>query len=1002
MWRKYNKTNQIKLNRFYIAMYVAVFMISLVAPLIVNTPKAYAGATTDQNEQHKRTQMAALKYCLENYLPQEIRTNVQNKVSEFNIFNSNEGKGPSVAVGYEIEGDGTKQCGELDGSVTDLGYSSKEQFFADIYRPCTAKQQLKDCALFTSKDEVIKKVNKFIEDRSLQKAEKMRRLMHTFENECATPDAGNPLESPGDNPNFIKINDSWFRWKSEIQAAATLPIGQDMNPAHLTCKKISEELKDLGAYTTSNEFYKRAVAEEQCIAEGRTSDLVQCIEEKLLAGVEVPPGPGEGDGSGGGEKTKVECDTISWNPLKWFLCPVILIAEKAVDALDKLITYMLTFPTKAYFDNNAGMQQAWSRFRNLSIGLLLIAGLVMVISQAIGTGPFDAYTIKRVMPRMLFAVVFISISWSVLRIMIEFTNIAGVGVRNLIETAFGSESFGNITFNNGSMSIGVLTGAGMGLSLGFMGILSLLGTALLGVLIAFVVLAMRQMVIIMLVILAPVAIACYILPNTEKVWKMWWDFFIRAIFAFPIISMFIAVGHAFAAISANSTTVEGGDAVLKDTIASLIAFAAYFGPYFALPYAFKLAGGAVAQIGGVVNDRSRGAFDRMKNYRKQKTAQNMSDWAHGDRFSSNNVLARGVNRVGIGAKSGWKGRFGMGERGEKARARIMQAGADATLASNKELEGFLNRDDDGAAVLGLSGGTSRGAREAAADLRRTWIANGTSEAEATARADRALAAASAMGVNRQNAGAAWTKMAQNKSRAIPSGDIETIQRGSQRLAGGNATAAQEMAWSQQFHSRGAGRVAEGGDWTSTEVQGHLDAAANARQAGNNALADHHTFEAQRATFMDGVKRTGVGSLTSGHSSATAMANQVIQEGLTSADPTRRLESATLLSELAGQLPGATGENRDNIAGALLAAGIDPNLVESAGKAPVAIGTNPDGSIIYQMQQQDAAVSIDQQLVRIVNAPIPGIPGGATGTVTTKDLDVIKRSWGSTPPGARTT
>ncbi len=625
-----------KLSNLNVGLVVMLTLIGMLSPLIVNTRKAYADDSlrASTQEQQNRTKARALVRCLETsdiYIPDD-------HVAKARLPNRD------VSVGHEIASDdGNMNCDQFfDEFKGMVGIKDNVDLANRIMKDGNSIYAIVDNNKREQlENEWISKLEEYANQRSpMIKSEELRRL-RTAIGVCA--DATNETVPNNNKDAYFEIDGDRFKYKEG--PSKWVALGHDYwdedGDGGERCGAIVERAMAVKAF--SQEADDIIAYEAQCITEG-AADINACIAQKVATQGHGDPGGGD-SGGGGGEKTKVDCDAISFNALKWFLCPVINMAEKAVDALDKLITYMLTFPTKAYFEDNDGLQQAWSRFRNLSIGLLLIAGLVMVISQAIGTGPFDAYTIKRVMPRMLFAVVFISISWSVLRIMIEFTNIAGVGVRNLIETSFGSESFGNITFNNGSMLIGNLTMAAMGLSLGFLGMLSLLGTALLGVLIAFVVLAMRQMVIVMLIVLAPVAIACYILPNTEKIWKMWWDFFIRAIFAFPIISMFIAVGHAFAAISANSTGLDSGsDIVLKDTIASLIAFAAYFGPYFALPYAFKLAGGAVAQIGGVVNDRSRGAFDRMKNYRGRKMKENFQGMQQGSRFNGNNFLSRRANR----------------------------------------------------------------------------------------------------------------------------------------------------------------------------------------------------------------------------------------------------------------------------------------------------------------------------------------------------------------------
>src|SRR5204862_5967758 len=110
-------------------------------------------------------------------------------------------------------------------------------------------------------------------------------------------------------------------------------------------------------------------------------------------------------------------------------------------------------------------------------------------------------------------------------------------------------------------------------------------------------LVLLQILIMILVILAPVAIITYILPNTQRVYKFWWDAFSKALLMFPLIAGFIAAGRVFSAIAiANS---DGG------ALGQTIGFVAYFAPYFLIPATFRFAGGALSQLGGFVNDRGK-------------------------------------------------------------------------------------------------------------------------------------------------------------------------------------------------------------------------------------------------------------------------------------------------------------------------------------------------------------------------------------------------------------
>jgi hypothetical protein len=103
---------------------------------------------------------------------------------------------------------------------------------------------------------------------------------------------------------------------------------------------------------------------------------------------------------------------------------------------------------------------------------------------------------------------------------------------------------------------------------------------------------------------------------------------------FPLIAAFIAAGRVFAVVANNGTA-----------IGQLIGFAAYFAPYFLLPLAFRFAGGALRGIGGFVNDRGRGGFDRLRKYRGNKLNTNLEAMQNSRRFNPNRSGALGyINR----------------------------------------------------------------------------------------------------------------------------------------------------------------------------------------------------------------------------------------------------------------------------------------------------------------------------------------------------------------------
>ncbi|HSD56184.1 MAG TPA: hypothetical protein VLA92_03460, partial [Candidatus Saccharimonadales bacterium] len=278
---------------------------------------------------------------------------------------------------------------------------------------------------------------------------------------------------------------------------------------------------------------------------------------------------------------------------------------------------------------------------------------VMVVSQAAGVEILDAYTVRKVLPRLLFAAIFIALSWDILEFLCQLSNDAGKGIRTLIYAPFQELNKTSGGLGGGSSFVLTLLGTGAVIGFGWIGLLSFALTGLLAVLVACAVLVFRKMLILLLVMMAPFAIACYILPNTQKGWKIWKDALMSALIVYPIISAFIAIGRVFAITSFSAPGIQ--------IVNQLIGFIAYFAPYFLISLAFRLAGGFIATIGGVVNDRSRGAFDRLKNFRGNQLQQNMKDMGTGTRFQNNNPFARKFNDItgGVGTFAKSNSKWGM-------------------------------------------------------------------------------------------------------------------------------------------------------------------------------------------------------------------------------------------------------------------------------------------------------------------------------------------------------
>lgn len=311
-----------------------------------------------------------------------------------------------------------------------------------------------------------------------------------------------------------------------------------------------------------------------------------------------------------------DCPLPSDAEMRWLGCAVFGLLRKATETLHDYIQQFLYVSVSNIFNDN--IKNVSNSFRAIAIGIIIIAGLTMIISQALGFELFDAYTIKKLLPRLIVALLGVALAWPLMKLMVILFNDLGLGMGSVLDdiSGFGGSSTDGVGTGSGIISVffGGAAVVGTVWAMGVLGGLSLIGTAVLSMFVGMIVLAVRQVLILMCVILAPFAIACYVLPGTQKVWAFWKNTFLTALFMYPIIMVFIGAGRAASAIIGSN----GSSGAMN-----ILAIMLYFAPYFMLPYAFKLAGGLMSTIFGLANDRGRGAFDRMKKFRGNQMGKRM-------------------------------------------------------------------------------------------------------------------------------------------------------------------------------------------------------------------------------------------------------------------------------------------------------------------------------------------------------------------------------------------
>jgi hypothetical protein len=349
------------------------------------------------------------------------------------------------------------------------------------------------------------------------------------------------------------------------------------------------------------------------------------------------------------------CESNFVSPFAWIVCPVLNLADSIIGSAYGQVENQLCFNTGSSSTGGIqcngpnslvdGVKSAWSIFKNIASALLVIVMLVMVFSQAIGGGPFDAYTVRKMLPKLVAAVILMQLSWLLLKFAIDISNDLGSAIGKLMMAPFGGPnnmSLGNMIGNGVHVATGSTAGqaafdvfatiATIGAFIYAIPALPLLALyVIVGVFIAFFVLVLRKLLIIMLVILAPVAFVCWILPGTERYWKMWSDNFLKLLAMFPLIMALLSAGRIFAYITSKS---GNGASMFSPHLAvahigrlpvpyfgSATGFAdlaiiigAFFAPYFLLPKTFSWGGQALGAAGKAVENMTNKAAESPKKF----------------------------------------------------------------------------------------------------------------------------------------------------------------------------------------------------------------------------------------------------------------------------------------------------------------------------------------------------------------------------------------------------
>ncbi len=341
----------------------------------------------------------------------------------------------------------------------------------------------------------------------------------------------------------------------------------------------------------------------------------------------------------------------------WIICPTTGLLAKGIDALYGVIENLLSVKPLE-MGRNSPVYQVWAYMRNLANICFIIFLLVIIYSQITGLG-INNYGIKKSLPRLIITAIIVNFSFLFCAIAVDISNIIGNGLKDLLAGITDSAiSTGTIDPSKNTGFYALFTtiaagGIGTTILLAFPGgplglllaIFPVIVGGIISVVIGLLVLGLRQALVVFLVAISPVAFVLYILPNTEKHFQKWKNYFTQMIFFYPMFSMLFGVTKLASMIFITSATTPFG---------IIIGVAIQVLPLFLAANLMKLSGTALggisSKLNGLGNKASVGVaksiaplqeLQRQKsieNAMKRKRALNLLPWYWGGAMAANSAL----------------------------------------------------------------------------------------------------------------------------------------------------------------------------------------------------------------------------------------------------------------------------------------------------------------------------------------------------------------------------
>ena len=246
--------------------------------------------------------------------------------------------------------------------------------------------------------------------------------------------------------------------------------------------------------------------------------------------------------------TRTNTDTCksSLGAIGWLVCPTTGKIAEAVDWLyDKIEDILVIQPIST--EDGTPVYEIWKYCLGITNIVFMIFLLVIIYSQITGVG-ISNYGIKKSLPKLIIAAILVNLSFLICLLAVDVSNIVGASLRGVF-TSIEESTMASSTVGSGVSYAGAYSAlaGGTALSIGGValafefGAIWMLIPVVLGAIVAvatgLITIALRQAVVTLLVMISPLAMVAYVLPNTEKWFKKWKDLLFKMLVFYPVFSL---------------------------------------------------------------------------------------------------------------------------------------------------------------------------------------------------------------------------------------------------------------------------------------------------------------------------------------------------------------------------------------------------------------------------------------------------------------------------------